>query len=66
MPYGRVGAIIAPTRGAMVRAIAVGAVLSAPLLTTPCGSNVPVGKITVRIFDGTNSLNSMSCRGTTR
>jgi hypothetical protein len=43
----------------MVLAIAVGAVLSAPLLMTPCGSSVPVESSTVFIFDGTTSLNSI-------
>src|SRR6185503_11636679 len=53
------GAILAFTSRAIFRAIAMGAVMSAPLLTTPCGSSVPVGKITVLIFDGTTSLNSI-------
>src|SRR5256714_12167766 len=59
MPYGRTGAINALTRGAIWRAIATGAVMSAPLLMTPCGSKVPVGSKTVVIFDGTTSLNSI-------
>src|SRR5215203_4653396 len=59
IPYGSVGAIIAFVRRAIVRAIAVGAVLSAPLFTTPCGSSVPVGSRTVVILDGTVSLNSI-------
>src|ERR1043166_4342632 len=59
MPYDKVGAIIAFVRRAMVFAIANGAVLSAPLLMTPCGSRVPVGRRTVVIFDGTTSLNSI-------
>jgi hypothetical protein len=42
-------------RRAIVFAIAIGAVLSAPLFATPCGSSVPVGSITVFIFDGTTS-----------
>ena len=56
---GKVGAIIAFTRRAIVFAIANGAVLSAPLLITPCGSSVPVDSSTVFIFDGTTSLNSI-------
>src|SRR5919197_5589300 len=59
MPYGRTGANMALTGGAMARAIARGAVMSAPLLMTPCGSSVPVGKSTVCTFDGTASLNSI-------
>src|ERR1043165_9298828 len=53
------GATRAFTSRAILRAIATGAVMSAPLLTTPCGSSVPVGNITVLIFDGTTSLNSI-------
>src|SRR5688500_12686543 len=59
MPYESVGAIIALVRRAIVRAIAVGAVLSAPLFITPCGSSVPVGSSTVLTLDGTVSLNSI-------
>ena len=33
--------------------------MSAPLLTTPCGSSVPVGRSTVWTLDGTVSLNSI-------
>ena len=54
-----IGAIIAFTSRAIFRAIPRGAVRSAPLLMTPCGSSVPVGRITVLIFDGTTSLNSI-------
>src|SRR5438270_787367 len=50
---------MALTRGAIALAIATGAVMSAPLLMTPCGSSVPVGKRTVCTFDGTASLNSI-------
>src|SRR5215207_728087 len=50
---------MALTRGAILRAIATGAVMSAPLLTTPWGSSVPVGRSTVCTFDGTVSLNSI-------
>src|SRR5215210_1930997 len=39
--------------------MAIGAVMSAPLLTTPCGSSVPVGSRTVVIFEGTTSRNSI-------
>src|SRR5215216_5169134 len=53
------GAIIALTSRAIFLAIATGAVMSAPLLITPCGSSVPVGSITVLIFEGTASLNSI-------
>jgi hypothetical protein len=53
------GAISALTSRAILRAIATGAVMSAPLLITPCGSSVPVGKITVLILEGTASLNSI-------
>ena len=59
IPYGTAGAIIAFSRGASSRAIASGAVMSAPLFATPCGSSVPVGNSTVRIFDGTSSRNSI-------
>src|SRR5262245_11604143 len=59
MPYGMIGAIMAFTSRAIFRAKATGAVMSAPLLITPCGSRVPVGSITVLIFDGTYSLNSI-------
>src|SRR5690349_9565513 len=54
-----IGAIIAFTSRAILPAIATGAVMSAPLLMTPCGSIVPVGRITVLIFEGTTSLNSI-------
>src|SRR5262245_46486247 len=53
------GAIIAFTSLAIFRAIVRGAVISAPLLITPCGSRVPVGRITVLILAGTTSLNSI-------
>jgi hypothetical protein len=59
IPYGRTGAIIALTEGAILRAIAIGAVLSAPLFATPCGSSVPVGSSTVWTFAGTVSRNSI-------
>ena len=59
IPYGTAGAVIAFRRGASSRAIPSGAVMSAPLLATPCGSSVPVGSSTVRIFDGTSSRNSI-------
>src|ERR1051325_7817478 len=59
MPKGMTGAIMALTSLAILRAIATGAVMSAPLLITPCGSIVPVGRITVLIFAGTTSLNSI-------
>src|SRR5882672_7831707 len=54
-----IGAIIAFTSRAILRARATGAVMSAPLLITPCGSSVPVGRMTVLIFEGTTSLNSI-------
>src|SRR5262245_62294243 len=54
-----IGAIIAFTSRAILRAMAIGAVMSAPLLTTPCGSSVPVGRMTVLILEGTTSLNSI-------
>src|SRR6266513_3028081 len=54
-----IGAIIAFTSRAILRARATGAVISAPLLITPCGSSVPVGRMTVLIFEGTTSLNSI-------
>src|SRR5262245_42771570 len=53
------GAIMALTSRAILRAMVTGAVMSAPLLITPCGSSVPVGRITVLIFAGTTSLNSI-------
>src|SRR5678816_4803750 len=59
IPYGTIGATIAFTPGAICFAIATGAVMSAPLLITPCGSSVPVGRITVLTFDGTSSLSSI-------
>src|SRR4029453_14968903 len=53
------GAINALTRGAISRAMATGARMSVPLGATPCGSSVPSGSKTVRIFAGTNSRNSI-------
>src|SRR5438105_13739867 len=47
------------SRSGMWRAIAMGAVLSAPLFLTPCGSSVPVGRSTVVMRDGTTSRNSI-------
>ena len=46
-------------RGAMARAIATGAMMSAPLAVTPCGSSVPSGTSTVSIRFGTTSRNSI-------
>src|SRR5262245_58257679 len=59
IPYGSVGAIIAFIVGAIFRAIASGAMLSAPFAVTPCGSSVPVGNMTVFTLTGTTSLNSI-------
>ena len=46
-------------RAAMARAIATGAMMSAPLAVTPCGSSVPSGTSTVSIRLGTTSRNSI-------
>src|SRR5712692_11498605 len=53
------GAISALTSAAMARAMATGAVLSAPLLATPCGSRVPTVSRTVEICAGTTWRNSI-------
>src|SRR5512132_1292101 len=52
----------APTSRAIPRAIASGAVLSAPLFMTPWASRVPVGSRTVWIRAGTSSRNSIQFR----
>ena len=53
------GAISALVRDAMARAIATGAMMSAPLAVTPCGSSVPSGTSTVSTRFGTTSRNSI-------
>src|SRR5579863_5069626 len=50
------------TSPAMLLAMATGAVLSAPLLMTPCGSSVPTVTMTVSIDFGTSCLNSIQLR----
>src|SRR5687767_9583657 len=58
-PYGTTGATNALRRGAISRAMATGARMSAPFAVTPCGSNVPSGRSTVVTFAGTYSRNSI-------
>src|SRR5262245_19892424 len=62
MPYGITGATNAFTRGAISRAIATGARMSAPFAVTPCGSSVPRGRSTVWTRPGTHSWNSIQFR----